>query len=326
MKKIKTIDLFAGCGGLSLGLQKAGFHIVGAVDNWEPAVETYKQNFNDHEIFNMDLNDINLSIDELKKFEADLIVGGPPCQDFSHAGKRDEGRGRADLTVAYAKIISGLRPKWFIMENVDQITKSNKLTEAKSIFKNANYGLSQKILDASLCGVPQKRKRFFLIGILDGEDDELIPFIEERISIKPMTLRDYFGDKLGVDHYYRHPRNYNRRGVFSVDEPSPTVRGVNRPLPKGYPGHSLDATKDLKSVRPLTTKERAQVQTFPEEFIFVGSKTEIEQQIGNAVPVNLAQFVGSCLLDYITAPKKVIAAKKALLEKKAGTLELATLF
>jgi DNA (cytosine-5)-methyltransferase 1 len=298
-KEIRTIDLFAGCGGLSLGFMSAGFKLVGAVDNWEPAVSTYRKNFTDHEIFDLNLSNVEESISVLNDLHPEIIIGGPPCQDFSHAGKRDEKRGRADLTVSYAQIISGIRPKWFVMENVDQITKSKKLAEAISIFKKAGYGLTQKVLDASLCNVPQKRKRFFLIGGLGLDDDFASYLIDRKLSSKPMTIRDHFGSDLNFDYYYRHPRNYNRRGVFSVDEPSPTIRGVNRPIPKGYPGHPLDQVKDLTTIRPLTTQERAQIQTFPKTFIFDGSKTEIEQQIGNAVPVNLAKFVASIVMEII---------------------------
>ena len=281
-KNIRTIDLFAGSGGLSLGFQSAGFKIVGAVDNWEPAIQTYRANFKDHDILNIDLSDIKESVKALSQLKPDLIVGGPPCQDFSHAGKRDETLGRADLTISFAKIISTIKPRWFVMENVDQIKRSKKLSQAIGIFKDAGYGLSKTTLDASYYGVPQKRKRFFMVGILNQPDEALLPFLEKKINQKPMTVRNYFGTNIDTEHYYRHPRNYNRRGVFSVDEPSPTIRGVNRPIPGGYPGHHLDTANDISEARPLTTKERAQIQTFPEDFIFVGTKTSIEQQIGNA--------------------------------------------
>lgn len=309
-KHIRTIDLFAGCGGLSLGFASAGFKLVGAVDNWEPAVKTYRRNFTDHNIFNLDLSDVEESISVLSGLTPDLIVGGPPCQDYSHAGKRDETRGRADLTISYAKIIAGIKPKWFVMENVDQITKSDKLVEARSIFKKAGYGLTEKVLDASFCGVPQKRKRFFMIGTLGVHDNFALPILEAKIANKPMTIRDYFADELDFDYYYRHPRNYNRRGVFSIDEPSPTIRGVNRPIPKGYPGHSLDMVKDLSTIRPLTSQERARIQTFPKHFVFEGSKTEIEQQIGNAVPVNLANFIALTIKEMIEngVPKQTVSA------------------
>ena len=107
-----------------------------------------------------------------------------------------------------------------------------------------------------------------------------------------MTLRDYFGNSLGFEFYYRHPRNYSRRAVFSIDEPAPTMRGVNRPVPKGYPGHKNDACPVTSDLHALTTGERALIQTFPNDYKWVGNKTDVEQMIGNAVPVNLAEFVG----------------------------------
>lgn len=123
------------------------------------------------------------------------------------------------------------------------------------MYKANGYGLTEVILDASKCGVPQKRKRFFCIGILGGEDDAVRDRIQSKMSDKSMTLRDYFGDKLGFEFYYRHPRNYNRRAIFSIDEPTPAMRGVNRPVPKGYPGHPNDACELGPSVRVLTTAE-----------------------------------------------------------------------
>lgn len=300
---MNVVDLFAGCGGLSLGFQNAGFNIVAAFDNWDASIDVYKKNFQ-HPIIKEDLSDIEKSINDIAAFSPDMIIGGPPCQDFSSAGKRNEDNGRGDLTVCYAKIISKIRPKWFVMENVERILKTNKLVEAKKIYKEAGYGLTQMVLDASLCGVPQKRKRFVLIGKL-GENDGFMDFsISKNISKKEMTMFDYFGKTLGLEYYYRHPRSYARRGVFSIYEPSPTIRGVNRPMPKGYTLHNGDPVSSLENIRPLTTKERSMVQTFPNNFEFLGSKTDIEQMIGNAVPVNLAKFIANAILEYIHNPKK----------------------
>lgn len=252
---MRVVDLFCGCGGLSLGFQKAGFDIIAAYDKWEPALNVYRLNFN-HPAENMDLSDVQACVDAIAPLEPDMIIGGPPCQDFSSAGKRNEDGGRGDLTVHYAQIISQLRPKWFVMENVARITKTNKLVDAKTIFKEAGYGLSQQVLDASLCGVPQQRKRFFLIGKLHETDGFMEPFINSSLATRPMTLRDYFGDSLGIEYYYRHPRSYVRRGIFSIDEPSPTIRGVNRPMPEGYQIHANDPVKSKEGIRPLTTLER----------------------------------------------------------------------
>lgn len=298
---MRVVDLFCGCGGLSLGFQNAGFEIVAAYDIWKAALDVYRKNFS-HSAEELDLSDIRKSCSIIEESKPDMIIGGPPCQDFSSAGKRNEDGGRGDLTVQYAKIIATVRPKWFVMENVARITKTQKLVEAKEILKNAGYGLSQQVLDASFCGVPQQRKRFFLIGKLHEMDDFMEPFILSGLSQKPMTMRDYFGDSLGLEYYYRHPRSYARRGIFSIDEPSPTVRGVNRPMPAGYQIHSNDPVKSKDGIRPLTMLERSYIQTFPRSFDFFGSKTDMEQMIGNAVPVNLAKYVATSIAKYLAKP------------------------
>ena len=300
---MRVIDLFSGCGGLSLGFQNAGFNIIGAFDFWDPAIEVYKKNFS-HPITKLDLSNEILAINAIEPLAPDMIIGGPPCQDFSSAGKRNEDNGRGNLTLSYARIISKIKPKWFVMENVERILKTNKLAEAKEIYKSVGYGLSYTVLDASLCGVPQKRKRFVMIGELYGKDNAITPFLFENLAKKEMTLEDYFGDSLGIQAYYRHPRSYARRGIFSINEPSPTIRGVNRPMPKGYKLHSGDPVSSLEGIRPLTTLERSYIQTFPKTFIFEGSKTDMEQMIGNAVPVNLATFIARAIQSYIKSPQK----------------------
>jgi DNA (cytosine-5)-methyltransferase 1 len=294
---IKVIDLFAGGGGLSLGFQNAGFEIKAAFDNWLPAIEIYKQNFN-HPIFQKDLSN-QQNIVFLKSYQPDMIIGGPPCQDFSSAGKRNE-QDKADLTIDFAQIVSHLRPKIFVMENVARITTTKTLAKAIEIFKTHGYGLSAQVLDASLCKVPQLRKRFFLIGVLNEVDDALKPYLLNDLSQNPISIFDYLGNSLGTDHYYRHPRSYARRGVFSIHEPSPTIRGVNRPIPKTYQFHEGDTCKTLEKIRPLTTIERSYIQTFPSHFKWVWqNKSDLEQIIGNAVPVKLAEYVANAINRYI---------------------------
>ena len=295
---MNIVDLFCGCGGLSLGFESAGFDVVAGYDNWAAAINVYKENFT-HPINQVDLSNVEEASYHISAYEPNMIIGGPPCQDFSSAGLRNEDNGRGNLTLCYAGIVSKIRPEWFVMENVATIIKTNKLVGAKAIFKEAGYGLTQIVLNAALCGVPQKRKRFFLIGKLGAEDDFLLPYILQNLSKREMTVKDYFGDKIDVEYYYRHPRSYARRGVFSVNEPSPTIRGVNRPIPAGYPIHANDPVDSLEGIRPLTTKERSMIQTFPETYNFIGSKSEIEQMIGNAVPVNLGKFVATAIKDYI---------------------------
>lgn len=299
----KVIDLFCGGGGLSLGFANAGYDIVAAADNWAPALEFYKANIHGHPLIEMDLSKTDETVSKLSKYDFDIIVGGPPCQDFSSAGKRDESLGRANLTISFANIIARTTPHYFVMENVARAAKSRTFAQAKEIFEKAGYGLSIAVLDASLCGVPQKRKRLFVVGEKNASHDLMLPIYRKNQATSPMTIRDFFGNSLGINHYYRHPRSYKRRGIFSIDEPSPTIRGVNRPVPQGYPGHPGDSVPLHPDLRPLTTKERSLIQTFPPEFELVGTKSAVEQIIGNAVPVKLAEFVAKCLAEHIKENK-----------------------
>lgn len=291
-----VVDLFSGCGGLSLGFQFAGFHLLAGYDNWQFAIDTYNANDLGHEAHVLDLGDVDavvakLECHRLKDGSFPAIIGGPPCQDFSSAGKRVEGA-RADLTEKYAAIVSHFRPPFFIMENVARAEHAAAYKSALQTMEDAGYEIVKKVLDASYRGVPQTRKRLVAFGSLTlGHAEKVLQYWEEVVDEKPMTIREWFGDNIDIDVYYRHPRSYARRGIFSVDEPSPTIRGVNRPIPKGYPGHSGDAGS-VDDARPLTTRERAKIQTFPDGFSFVGSKTACEQMIGNAVPVQLGKYIG----------------------------------
>jgi len=293
---MRTVDLFSGCGGMSLGFQNAGFSVKAAYDNWEPAVEIYRNNFK-HPIYNMDLKEKDI-IQHINKHSPDVIIGGPPCQDFSIAGHRNEGLGRANLTTKYTQIVADIEPEWVVMENVYNIDKSQILPKALNILKKAGYGITTKILDASYLGVPQARKRFFLIGHLFSRDNYLDEILENNMFSSQTTIHDYFGDTLGIEHYYVHPRSYKRRAVFSIYEPSSTIRGVNRPIPHGYKKHPGDKVDISNNVRPLTTKERSLIQTFPKSFKFIGSKTTMEQVIGNAIPVKMAEYVARCIVTY----------------------------
>ena len=293
---MKAIDLFSGCGGMSLGFQNAGVDVLAAYDNWKAALDIYRANFS-HPAFQADLNDPATET-TLAKWKPDLIFGGPPCQDFSIAGKRKLGE-RANLTIRFAEIVSSLRPEWFVMENVYNIERMPILPKAIAIFKAAGYGLTQRVLDASLCGVPQKRMRFVLVGHMGDEDGFLGPALDGGLSKKPMTLHDYLGDTLGTEFYYMHPRSYNRRAVFSIHEPSATIRGINRPIPDNYKRHPADKADISAGVRALTTKERSYIQTFPESFQFPGAKSDVERAIGNAVPVKLAEYVANAILNAI---------------------------
>lgn len=298
MGKYRTIDLFCGCGGLTAGFALAGYDNLRGFDNWQIAVETYSRN-NEDEAELLDLSDLDRSLNRLREYKGkiDGIIGGPPCQDFSSAGKRTEGS-RADLTRNYARIVCDLKPSFFLMENVSIAGNSKAYAEAMEMLESVGYGISKRVIDASRVGVPQSRKRLITVGFLEkNRHDEFGSILDDGLSKRRTTLRDYFGDELGIEHIYRHPRSYARRAIFSIDEPCPTVRGVNRPIAPGYPGHPGD-TAPVEQARPLTTEERARVQTF-ERWTWEGPKTDLEQMIGNAVPVLLAKYVGCCIVRYL---------------------------
>src|ERR1700691_1363704 len=144
---MNAVDLFAGCGGLSLGLNKAGITVISAYENWLPALAVYRNNFA-HSASRFDLSKEGEAIKLISNANPDIIAGGPPCQDFSSAGKRQENGGRGDLTISFAKIVVGVAPKWFLMENVERISKSSIFNETKAIFKEHGYGLTEIVLDA----------------------------------------------------------------------------------------------------------------------------------------------------------------------------------
>lgn len=290
---MRVVDLFSGCGGMSLGFKEAGFDIVGAFDNWDAAVEIYKANFK-HPIYKADLSNADY-IQTIKELNPDLIVGGPPCQDYSIAGKREMGK-RANLTIKFGEIVSQVKPTWVVFENVYNIERFPTLPQLKDILMNAGYGISTKVLDASLCGVPQKRKRFFLVGKLNAINGFFDDAFVANMSNAPMTVRDYLGDALQTQFYYMHPRSYNRRAVFSIDEPSATIRGINRPIPNNYKKHPADKADISDGVRALTTRERGYLQTFPYSFSFPGVKTDVELAIGNAVPPALAKYIAKSII------------------------------
>lgn len=294
---LTVIDLFCGCGGMSAGFLNAGLNVVAAFDNWIPALKTYKRNLTEH-AFELDLSDTVKSKAKISGFVADVICGGPPCQDFSSAGKRIEGK-QANLTRAFATIVIGLNPRFFLMENVPRVRFSRSYQSAKEELSRAGYSIAEIILDSSYCGVPQTRKRFFAFGATkDNEIERFLRSVQSRLSSQPISVKDYLNQDIDVEYYYRHPRNYSRRSIFSVHEPSPTIRGVNRPVPPNYASNHLDPISPT-STTALTSYERSRIQTFPKLWNWnAGNRNgAVELQIGNAIPVQLASFVAKGIID-----------------------------
>ncbi|MBN9244288.1 MAG: DNA (cytosine-5-)-methyltransferase [Mesorhizobium sp.] len=236
---MRAVELFAGAGGMSLGLKRAGFNVVAAYDSWQAAVDIYRSNLGGY-VRQADLKDIFRIAPEIVAERPDLIAGGPPCQDFSPAGDRVEGE-RAGLTRAFAMLVCVVRPKWFLMENVPQAANSEAWRDARAMLVKAGYGLTETKLNASFYGVPQARKRLFVIGKLDEADGYLESALVAARSAEATTVRDMLGDALG-EAFYAHPRHPGKRGIWGVDEPAPTMRGSSRrPMPASYQTRPGDA-------------------------------------------------------------------------------------
>ena len=285
----RTVDLFSGCGGMSLGFERAEYKIVAGFDNWAAANCTYDKNFS-HDCHFADLADEQDAIARVNLYQPEVIIGGPPCQDFSIAGKQVEGS-RANLTLTFANICTATGVELAVMENVSTITKSETLSKAVEIFHRTGYGVSTTVIDASRVGVPQMRKRFFLIAARGSKDGIFEEELNSNLTENRMTVGEYFGDEIDFEHYYAHPRSYARRAIFSIHEPSATIRQVNRPIPATYKFHPADKLKSTDGIRALTTSERSQIQTFPKSFEFCGTRSQQEIQIANSVPPNLAFYV-----------------------------------
>ncbi|TAY10396.1 DNA cytosine methyltransferase [Rhizobium leguminosarum] len=236
---MKAFELFAGAGGMSLGLKSAGFELVGAFDAWKLATENYNTNVGPHaEVF--DLKDVAGAVVEIARRSPDIIVGGPPCQDYSLAGKREE-QANASLTKSFSMIISGVRPEWFMMENVVQVLTSDTWTVAKEVLAVAGYGISILKADCSFYGVPQSRRRCFVVGRRGQRDGFLDMALESAASDCPMTLRDLFGVAVPEALYFP-ARMPSKRSVWGPDEPAPTIRSSSlRPVPANYKPHDEDA-------------------------------------------------------------------------------------
>ena len=284
---------------MGLGLTEAGMEVAHAADNWKSALESYEENMG-HRPVQADLSDIVEASFRLRRAKVDVIAGGPPCQEFSSANvKRFEGNKReglrADLTVDFAEIIRMVEPKWFIYENVPEVGGSRAFEAAHSLLSGAGYGISEVVLNAAYHGVPQLRKRFFAIGCLGENDGFLNDALEERETDTALTIRQYLDDELGTEFYYRHPRTWDRRAIYTIDEPAATIRSTNRPIPANYKHHPLNAaTKD--KARPLTPEERGRLQTFPRGSKFCGYNTGRDLMVANAVPVLLARHLGRVIL------------------------------
>ncbi len=197
-KKLIVIDLFSGCGGLSLGLEKAGFDIALGIDNWRPSLETFAYNHPHSKTFETDISKIKAK--DIKKIigngKIDVIVGGPPCQGFSLSGPRNFHDPRNRLYLDFIRLVKEIEPRAFIVENVPGLESLFGGQIKKRIIEEFNklgYEINAKILNASDYGVPQNRKRIFFVG-LRGKKQFEFPLPKFSENSKKVTVMNAIGD------------------------------------------------------------------------------------------------------------------------------------
>ncbi len=343
MKDLKAISLFAGAGGCSLGFTQAGYKVVYANEFNPSAVATYKQNFpstlmDDKDISLVDFNEVLKEIG-LKPGEVDILIGGPPCQGFSTAGARQDTDPRNQLLKSYLKALLIIKPKWFLMENVEgllTLKNGEFLYETLQELENLGYSFRVDKIYAQEYGVPQRRKRIFIWGNSLGISQSL-PEAQHILSNSIFNDGVSLGDALFSlpspkenhnipNHEYPKISDINLERI-SLLKPGQTMKNLpeelqhesfkkraNRRVADGMPsekrGGAPSGLKRLKidepcltitsaairefihpnENRPLTIRECARVQTFPDNFYFSGNNQQVIQQIGNAIPPHLAKI------------------------------------
>jgi DNA (cytosine-5)-methyltransferase 1 len=341
-KEFKIIELFAGCGGLALGLEMAGFKNVLANEIDKDACETLRTNRPDWNVVEGDVSKI-----DFKPFadKIDLLTGGFPCQAFSYAGKK---RGfedtRGTLFYEFARAIKETKPKVFLAENVRGLVSHDKgktLETIKEVINELGYILiSSEVLRSIFYKVPQKRERIFLVGIkkdlFDFVDYTLPPRFPDVFTVRDaLKAGKLFEEDVPLaDGQVYPPRKkeimgHVPEGGYWRDLPDELQRehmkgsyflgggktGIARRLSWDEPSLTLVCSPAQgqterchpEETRPLTTREYARIQTFPDTWKFCGSKNSIYKQIGNAVPVNLAHAVGLSLVKLLNDTENVIS-------------------
>ncbi|APT85333.1 DNA cytosine methyltransferase [Corynebacterium aquilae] len=326
-RSFTNIELFAGAGGLALGLEQAGFTSLALVEQDKHAANTLRHNRPEWNVIEADVNEVDFT-----PFagHVDLVSGGPPCQSFSYAGKREGfGDTRGTLFSQFARCVQEVQPRMFLFENVRGLLNHDQgrtLATIKHAFEELGYTVQHRVLTASEHGVGQKRQRLIMVGSLEN-----LPFTYPEPDGHITTLREALD---GVPDSPFTPYSERKRKVMEqvppggcwVDLPDEVAReymgksyfngggkrGVARRLAWDAPSLTLTTSPSQmmterchpEATRPLTVREYARVQAFPDSWEFTGPLGQQYKQIGNAVPVELARRVGFQLINALEDWKK----------------------
>ena len=321
-----VLELFAGAGGLALGIEQAGFVNIGVVEKDKAAAKTLRANRPLWRVVNEDIANLTklylCGYLGVERGELDLLSGGAPCQSFSYAGKRrglDDTRGT--LFYHYALCLEQLQPKMFLFENVPGLLTHDEGRTYKTIlkvFENAGYQVQKQVMNAWDYDVAQKRERLITIGIRK----DLVPTVQfafpQPHAYKPV-LKDILPNCPKSDGavytaqkqvlFAQIPQGGNWRNLPEATakaymksswDSSGGKTGYLRRLSMDEPALTILTTPSQKQterchpleIRPLTVREAARCQSFPDDWVFCGSLAQQYKQVGNAVPVNLAKAIG----------------------------------
>lgn len=319
---LRAIDLFCGAGGLTQGLRNAGFRVIGAIDCDELAIESYMMNHPGTWVWEEDITRLppEIVMDELSldKGELDLLAGCPPCQGFSamrtHNGKLDVADPDNELVFEFLRYAQALRPRALMMENVPALRGDARMGQIRRSLRAMGYGLVDDVLDTADYGVPQRRRRFILLGLLGGQpefaetakrrrtvagairrlspphesEDELHNVTEHRSEAIRRLIADIPRDggsrtdlppERQLECHKDHDGHRDVYGRMTWDKPAPTITGGCINPSKG---RFLHPEQD----RAITPREAALLQSFPPAYLFSTKRGRfaVAQQIGNALP------------------------------------------
>lgn len=324
MNPFTVVSTFAGGGGSSTGYSMAGGKVLLAVEWNDNAVATYKANYPDTPVYHGDISKLTveevLNITGLKPGELDIFDGSPPCQGFSTAGKRDFGDGRNQLFREYVRLLRGLQPKVFVMENVSGMVKGGMkviFAEILRELKASGYDVSARLMNAMYYGVPQNRQRMIFIGV--RKDLGIIPSHPTPKTV-PTTLKQSIGNLGNIqnqdtDHVWvdESPTGKNTKNYFRAvkvkqgtsykplrircewDKPSPTITTGGGKL--GIPPMLGNSHCHPEYTRTFSLLEYKRICSFPDDYLFPGlfPKNLVNGvfRMGNAVPPLLMKAVAT---------------------------------
>ena len=314
---MNVLDLFCGCGGFTTGLRNSGLNVIAGIDIWDKAIQSYSTN-HDHPSVCADLSKLPPSefsnTYNIPSNSVDIIVGGPPCQGFSMAGKRDKNDPRNSLFMEYVKYLEFFKPKAFILENVMGILsmKMNNGQLAIDVIMNClnkNYKCLINKLYASDFEVPQNRRRVIIIGIrndlniIPTPPELIITSVGDRIPVSTILLskeeveQKYFLSKRAIDGINAKKELMKQKSYgfgaqyLQMNKPSYTI-------PARYWKDGYDALVKYSDteIRRLTETELKCIQSFPKDYILHGNKKDVIMQIGNAVACQFAYHLGKHII------------------------------